>query len=217
MIVSATAIAAAAVLFVATPRFQLFPFLLKQHLQDQRIDSELSFTSLPRDKVLALQEDPNPPLYACQVSVHPTGLLTFFPFLALGKYYTVVMRSLTFFNTTFFCFIFTRYGDFSKRVPIPGNVVVKKAMFWTRGFSGGGRGDGSPSLSPESSTFSFKTSIHHTELCVGNMSGGMLGGIPLVGKAEEVLLTNIAKFVRFLFFPRYFFCFLAPLCLNIVH
>ena len=46
---------------------QLFPFLLKQHLQDMRIDDELAFSRLPREEVLHLQDDPNPPLYACQV------------------------------------------------------------------------------------------------------------------------------------------------------
>lgn len=48
-------------------RTQMFPFLMKQHLQDERDDTELAFTTLPLETVLAIQEDPNPPLYACQV------------------------------------------------------------------------------------------------------------------------------------------------------
>ncbi|CAN0485938.1 unnamed protein product, partial [Laminaria digitata] len=44
----------------------MFPFLLKQHLQDERVDEELEFTTLSQDKVMRLQEDPNPPLFACQ-------------------------------------------------------------------------------------------------------------------------------------------------------
>lgn len=40
---------------------------MKQHLQDQRDDAEMDWTRLPEGTVAKLQEDPNPPLYCCQV------------------------------------------------------------------------------------------------------------------------------------------------------
>ncbi|CAM9870966.1 unnamed protein product [Pylaiella littoralis] len=46
---------------------RMFPFLLKQHLQDTRVDEELNWVSLPMDKVLRLQEDPNPPMMDIQI------------------------------------------------------------------------------------------------------------------------------------------------------
>lgn len=45
----------------------MFPFLLKQHLQDTREDAELDWVSLPKEDIVRIQEDPNPPMYACQV------------------------------------------------------------------------------------------------------------------------------------------------------
>lgn len=45
----------------------MFPFLLKQHLQDCRVDEELDWVNLPQEKVLRLQEDPNPPMLNIQV------------------------------------------------------------------------------------------------------------------------------------------------------
>eukprot|EP00903_Cladosiphon_okamuranus_P014888 g13787.t1 len=45
---------------------RMFPFLLKQHLQDTREDAELDWVSLPKEDILRLQEDVNPPMFACQ-------------------------------------------------------------------------------------------------------------------------------------------------------
>ncbi|CAN0492036.1 unnamed protein product, partial [Hapterophycus canaliculatus] len=45
----------------------MFPFLLKQHLQNTRADEELDWVSLPDGVVSRVQDDPNPPLFACQV------------------------------------------------------------------------------------------------------------------------------------------------------
>lgn len=52
----------------------MFPFLLKQHLQDTREDEELDWVSLPKEDILRLQGDPNPPMFACQV---PNPLLPY--------------------------------------------------------------------------------------------------------------------------------------------
>eukprot|EP00953_Heterococcus_sp_UTEX-ZZ885_P016981 9539-Heterococcus_DN1.PRE.2 len=43
-----------------------FPWLLKQHLQDDRNDDEIAFLQLPLDEIEVLQSSPNPPLAACQ-------------------------------------------------------------------------------------------------------------------------------------------------------
>ncbi|CAM9892804.1 unnamed protein product [Ectocarpus sp. 6 AP-2014] len=46
---------------------RLYPFLLKQHLQDERDDAEMDWSRLPEGTVARLQDDPNPPLYCCQI------------------------------------------------------------------------------------------------------------------------------------------------------
>lgn len=50
-----------------SPPGQMFPYLLKQHLQNDRNDTEVAFSSLSSQLFYELQENPNPPLLACQV------------------------------------------------------------------------------------------------------------------------------------------------------